>query len=123
MLDMIAAKLAVLDAPRAEPKGEAPPLAGEKLFETVRVEIEEIDTLLDSVSEGSVQLTALRREAETVERARQLAVSLVEHAAPQHKAVTNGAGRADTGTKSRAIAEELRNPSPSTSWPTFPLPY
>jgi two-component system, chemotaxis family, sensor kinase CheA len=109
MLDVIAGKLAALDAPSPEPKGEARPPAREESFETVRVELDEIDALLDGVSEASVQLTALRREAEKVERARQLAGSLLENAAPQHHAGTNGSGRIGGGAKERAMVDELRN--------------
>jgi two-component system chemotaxis sensor kinase CheA len=76
MLDMIANKVAYLDLPRAEPTGETQrPITAES-FETVRVEMEEMDALLNGVSEASVRLTALRREVETVERARRLAGDL-----------------------------------------------
>ena len=47
----------------------------EEFYETVRIEVQEVDTLLESVAEASIQLTALRRESETVERARQLAAA------------------------------------------------
>src|SRR6202171_5021126 len=69
MLDMIADIVATLDSPSAETKGEPGRPVTEEFFETVRVEIEEMDTLLDGVSEASVQITALRREVPTLERA------------------------------------------------------
>src|ERR1700730_6190520 len=91
MLDKIAAKVASLDSPSAEPTGQTQQPAPEEFFETVRVEIEEMDTLLDGVSEASVQITALRREVATLERARLLAGNLLENVA-QHGAEANGTG-------------------------------
>jgi two-component system chemotaxis sensor kinase CheA len=109
LLDRIAAQVASLDAPNAEAnKGIARPSA-EEFFETVRVEIEETDRLLDGMSEASVRLTALRREVETIERARQLATSLAENLAPQLRAETNGTPWTPASVKARASAEELRS--------------
>src|SRR6202158_2668743 len=68
MLDMIAAKVASLDSPSAEPHGETQRPVAEEFFETVRVEVEEMDTLLEGVSEASVQITALRRGMATDRR-------------------------------------------------------
>jgi two-component system chemotaxis sensor kinase CheA len=107
MLDLIAAKVAGLDSPSVEVATESSRPVVEEVFETVRVEIEEMDTLLDSVSETSVQLTALRREIEMVERVRQLAGNLLESVAPQHKGGANGTGSAGFSAKARVIAEEL----------------
>src|ERR1700694_4060249 len=109
MLDMIAAKVASLDSPSAERKGETPRPVAEEFFETVRVEIEEMDTLLDGVSEASVQITALRREVATLERARLLAGNLLENVALQHRAEANGIGWSIATAKARAMAEELRH--------------
>ncbi len=109
MLDAIAAKVAALDSPSVEAKSETGQPASEEFFETVRVEIEEMDRLLDGVSEASVQLTALRREVATLERARQLAGNLLEAAALQLKSEGNGTGWIAAGTRARATAEELRN--------------
>jgi two-component system chemotaxis sensor kinase CheA len=46
LLDTIAARVAALDSPSAEPQRETSRPAGEEIFETVRVEIEEMDRLL-----------------------------------------------------------------------------
>ena len=109
MLDMIAGKVASLDPPSAEPKSETLRPAVEESFETVRVEIEEMDTLLDGVSEASVQIVALRREVATLERARLLAGNLLGDVALQHGDEANGTGWNATISKARATAEELRN--------------
>jgi two-component system, chemotaxis family, sensor kinase CheA len=90
MLDAIAEKVASLDTPSTEPQREAPRPVGEEIFETVRVEIEEMDRLLEGVSEASVQLRALRRELDTVDHARQLAGNLLDNVARQLKIETNG---------------------------------
>jgi two-component system chemotaxis sensor kinase CheA len=108
LLDKIAVKVASLEPPSAEVTGETPRASSEEFFETVRVEIEEIDALLDGVSEASVQFTALRRESETAERARQLASILFESLAPRPRIESNATGQIDTNTKARALAEELR---------------
>src|SRR5258706_4749066 len=76
LLDTIAGKVASLEMTLAEPQGETPRPAGEELFETARVEIEEMDRLLQGVSEASVQLRALRQELGTLDRTRQLAGNL-----------------------------------------------
>jgi two-component system chemotaxis sensor kinase CheA len=107
MLDVIAAKVVALDFPSADSAPEIPRPVVADVFDTVRVEIEEMDTLLDSVSETSVQLTALRREIGTVERVRQLAGSLLESVAPRHKGGANGTGSAVFSPRVRTIAEEL----------------
>jgi two-component system, chemotaxis family, sensor kinase CheA len=109
MLDMIAAKVASLDSPTAEPKGETQRPVAKGFFETVRVEIEEMDTLLDGVSEASVQITALRREVAALERSRVLAGNLLDSVALQHSAKTAGTGWNAVLGKARATAEELRN--------------
>jgi two-component system chemotaxis sensor kinase CheA len=109
MLDMIAVNVASLDLPSAEPKGETQRPVTEQSFETVRVEVEEMDTLLDGVSEASVQIVALRREVATLERAQLLAGNLLGSVALQHRAEANGAGWNATIAKARETAEELRN--------------
>jgi two-component system, chemotaxis family, sensor kinase CheA len=109
MLDMIAAKVASLDAPRAEPKGETQQPVAKEFVETVRVEIEEMDTLLDGVSEASVQITALRREVTTLGRARVMAGNLLDSVALQHSAEAVGTGWKATFAKARSAAEELHN--------------
>jgi two-component system, chemotaxis family, sensor kinase CheA len=108
MLDEIARKVVSLDSPTEDAKGETPRVVSEEFFETVRVEIEEMDTVLDGVSEASVQLTALRREVETIERARHLAGNLLESVTLQLKIETNGTGQIAGSTRARTTAEELR---------------
>jgi two-component system chemotaxis sensor kinase CheA len=109
MLDTIADKVASLDSRGAQSKGETQRPATEELFDTVRVEMEEMDALLNGVSEASVRLISLRREVETVERARQLAGDLLGTATRQLELEARGAGWNATSAKARATAEELRS--------------
>src|SRR6266436_1309435 len=108
LLDTIAGKVASLDKPAAEPQGETSRPAGEDLFETVRVEIEEMDRLLEGVSEASVQSRALRQELGTLDRARQLASNLLDIVSLQLKIETNGNRWMGNTSKVRTMAEDLR---------------
>src|SRR6266852_2381420 len=108
LLDTIAGKVASLDMSLAELRGETPRPAGEELFETVRVEIEEMDRLLEGVSEASVQLRALRQEFDTLDRARQLAGNLLDSVSMQVKVETNGNRWMGNNSKVRTTAEDLR---------------
>ncbi len=79
LADGIATRLAALDPPVE--RGAAAPArpSPEEPFETVRVEVEEVDAVLDSLSEGSVQLTAIRQQTGGVGQARRLAGLMLEH--------------------------------------------
>jgi len=107
LLDAAAAQVAALDIHAAGAAGEAPRPMVEEFSETVRVEIEEADKLLEGVSEAAVQITALRREAGTIEHARQLAGTLLENLALRPGIEANGAGAMAARVKTRALAEEL----------------
>lgn len=106
LLDSIAGKVAALDAGSTEAQKDEgrPPV--EESFQTVRVELEEMDTLLGGISEASVQLTAFRREVEKLERSRQLAGSLVDQLRIQLR--VDSVGNKASGAKLLATAEDLR---------------
>jgi two-component system, chemotaxis family, sensor kinase CheA len=109
MLDRIESKVACLDLPGPEGKGGTQRPVTEASFETVRVEMEEIDTLLNNVSEASVRLTSLRREVATVESARQLASDLLGNATlPLELEARRTESNAERA-KARATARELCN--------------
>src|SRR3984893_12480484 len=99
ILDMIESKVALLDLPSAEPKGKTRRPVTEELSETVRVEMEEVDTLLNGVPAASVRITSPRREAETMERPRQLAGDLLGKATLQLELEATGAGWTATSAK------------------------
>jgi two-component system chemotaxis sensor kinase CheA len=108
LLDTIATKVASLEPASAEARGEGPRVVNEEFFRTVRVEVEEIDALLDGVSEASVQLAALHRESRTAERAREVAGLLYESLALRPRIEGNGAGLLAANAKALALSEELR---------------
>src|SRR5260370_40296366 len=92
----------------ADQQGETPRPAGEELFEAVRVEIEEMDMLLEGVSEASVQLRELRQELDALDRARQVAGNLLDCVLLQLKIESNGNRWMDNGSKGWATAEDVR---------------
>ncbi len=78
LVDGIGARLASID-PAAEPeKVVAKERAPEEASETVRVEIEEVDGLLESVTEATVLVNALQRQCASLESAQRLAHAIVE---------------------------------------------
>ena len=111
LLDGITTQVAALDLinPEAKPevKGEESRPVAEELAETVRVEIEEVDNLLDGVSEVGVQMNALRRETAGLAHARQLAAGLVQVLALRSEVEGNGAGLMARHSRTRSSAEEL----------------
>ncbi len=77
-------------------------------FETVRIELGEVDTLLNGVAETSVQLTGLRHELENLERARRLANSLAETFARHAKFETEATGYVVSRARTVSVIEELQ---------------
>lgn len=98
LADGIASRLADLETP-AKPNLPAPvrPPA-EDVFETVRVEVDEVEALLENLSEASVQLTAVRTQAGEIGSLKRMAVCVLEQ-------LTAGLG---TGApRTRALAADL----------------
>jgi two-component system, chemotaxis family, sensor kinase CheA len=84
LVDEISTSLDALDAPPS--RAEAPaPIASEPL-KNVRIEIEEVDRLLESVVEANVRLTSIRRDLEDLSRARRLVASLSDLSPPASRA-------------------------------------
>jgi two-component system chemotaxis sensor kinase CheA len=92
LLDGMRAGVAALGGAVAEPSPGAAAPAPEPL-ENVRVEIGEMDALLEGVFETDVRLAAIRRDCEEIARAGGLAASLVE--------------LLPAPSRARAVAEEL----------------
>src|SRR5882757_151300 len=108
LLDTIAAQVAQLEPARTEAAAATAPPVIEEAFETVRVQVEEIDALLDSASEASVQLSALRHEFAGAARARELAATLFESLSQRRNMEAGGGGLVHANAKALASAEELR---------------
>lgn len=108
-LDAIAAALRLLGpTAAAPPAGGASPPPAEEGFETVRVEIAEMDALLAGVAEAGVRIAALRREAADAGRARDLARALAERLRTR-RGNGHGNGDAPDAVKARALADDLRS--------------
>jgi two-component system chemotaxis sensor kinase CheA len=103
LIDQMGSELASLDGPKAS-AAPNPRANTEGPVETVRVDLEEMDLLLDGVTEATVQINSLEREGERLARARDLTNLLLEQL---------GAGQAEKGTspaatlRAYALAEEL----------------
>lgn len=108
LLDTITERLASLDQPDAKLDKEKTRPASEDAVETVRVEVEEMDTVLGGLAEAFVQLRTVRRELGHLEAAHQLAGNLLDSIVLERKAETNGGRWTGSGTKTGAIAEDLR---------------
>jgi two-component system chemotaxis sensor kinase CheA len=100
LLDAIRAHVGALAAPAPSEASSAP----EELFRTVRVDIEEMDALLDGVAEVHGQLAMLRRGSAAIERVRGLAYLLAE----QLRSPRAQRPGDEAGAKSLSMAEELR---------------
>jgi len=77
-------------------------------FETVRIELDEVDDLLNGVAETSVQLTALRHEIENLERARRLANSVAGTFARHTNFETEATGYVVSRSRTLNAVEELQ---------------
>ena len=108
LLDQIAAKVASLDSPKEESQRAVQRPTGDGVFETVRVEIAEMDTLLHDVSEASVQLKTLSSGLRTLDQVGRLTSRLLDALSLHLGSET--VENASTGNLSKihAIAENLR---------------
>ncbi|MCC6749384.1 MAG: response regulator [Deltaproteobacteria bacterium] len=107
ILDRLAAQLAALEATKGSASAELA-IAPSAPFRAVRVDLEELDTLLGSLAEASVQLRALRGEVARLERARQLGRLAVEQLA---RGGRNGGGAPSSSealvARTRPLLDEL----------------
>ena len=107
LTDSIAKEIVAIDMPAAAQAAEAPPrLPKDEVFETVRVELEEMDALLEGVTETTVQFNALAREGDALERARSLAEVLVDQLNPRRDEL-DGSNLNLGLAKAYALAEDL----------------
>jgi two-component system chemotaxis sensor kinase CheA len=93
MLDAITSRLSALE-PEAPPAAEKAAPATPETLRSVRVEIAEMDALLEGISEAALRLAELRRELDDLARALQIAAALFDQLPATHRG--------------RASAEELR---------------
>jgi two-component system, chemotaxis family, sensor kinase CheA len=107
-LDEITSLLSAL-----EPASDVAPAAGparpppEEPFETLRVEIREMDSLLRTVTEAGVQLGAARKRVGATDRLRDLTTLLVDLLAARPGETV--AGASPSMSRARPLVEELRS--------------
>jgi two-component system, chemotaxis family, sensor kinase CheA len=103
LLDDIGTRVAALTpvADAESPKSGKPAI--EEALRTGRVDIAEMDALLNGISQTHAQIAALRRSQDAADRARDLAELLVQQMSSRH-------GRVERlpGDSSKSMAEELR---------------
>jgi two-component system chemotaxis sensor kinase CheA len=107
IVDEIASRLSALEpardvaaAGRAHPSDEEP-------LETLRVEIREMDSLLRTVTEAGVQLSAVRKGLGAADRLRDLTSLLLDLLAARPG--ENGTGTSPSMVHARSLAEDLRS--------------
>lgn len=106
LCDQIASRLAALDAVTP---GEAPTstaLAPEDSFETLRVEMQEMDLLLRGTTEATVQLGAMRKDLGAVAHLRGLSSLLLTHLGTRE--IENGNGASPAVLRAQSLAEDLQ---------------
>jgi two-component system, chemotaxis family, sensor kinase CheA len=105
LVDGMGAQLAALNfAPSMQALTPAPP---EEAFDTLRVDLGDMDVLLEGVAESSVRLAGLKSKLATVEHAAELAVLLLKHLSAPAADSSSERAAASLG-KGRAIAEDLQ---------------
>jgi two-component system chemotaxis sensor kinase CheA len=107
LIDRIAEGLATLgrgegapDSEGGKPAADSDQLQAEDGFRTVWMDVGELDALLEGVTETHAQVSAFRRAAESMSRARTLAEQLVDQVVVKRERTRND--------KTLAIAEDLR---------------
>jgi two-component system chemotaxis sensor kinase CheA len=109
LLDGMAAEIATIDAP---PEGKAEALAPalpDPVLETVRVDVGEVDTMLEGVAEAMTHVAALRGTSTLLGRAGHLAQLLSEQLSPRRAVELNRVGANAALAKAYPLIEELRD--------------
>lgn len=111
-IDEINARLAALGSePSPEQEKDQPnaiptPAPVDEVFDTVRVDIGDMDVLLDGIAEASVQVAGLKTKLAAIEQAADLGSLLLDQLAPRRGSIS--AERSTiSSSKARALAEDL----------------
>jgi two-component system, chemotaxis family, sensor kinase CheA len=111
LLDAIGAGLAAIEPERAAaPEGAAAPerpVVHEEGFETVRVDLREMDALLEGARGTAVRVHALRQRREEVERARRLTEALVDELEPRRWTEAKGRAAHEVAGQLRAMLHRI----------------
>jgi two-component system, chemotaxis family, sensor kinase CheA len=107
LVDGIGARITSID-PAAEPeKAALARRVPEEASETVRVEIDEVDRLLESVTEATVLINALGQESASLEHAQHLAEIIVDRLGSRRSGELGAATARESLAKLSALSEEL----------------
>ncbi len=96
-------------APGEGETARSPNAAPEEAFRTVRADVSEIDALLSGISEASVQLGAVRRNLDVVEKARNFADLLAAQMAAGRPHEASGAAGVPFSERAKSLADDLRS--------------
>jgi two-component system chemotaxis sensor kinase CheA len=107
LVDGMTAQLAALGFEQSQPVEQPAPAPPEETFDTLRVDLGDMDVLLEGVAESSVRLASLKSKIATVEYAADLAVLLSSHLSAPGADTGSDRAVASLG-KGRAIAEDLQ---------------
>jgi two-component system chemotaxis sensor kinase CheA len=107
LLDEITARVKALDRTRDDEAATPAHPAAEEPLETLRVDIQEMDSLLRGVTETSVQLGVLRKGVDAADRLRDVTSLLLDQLAARPG--ERGAGASSGMVRARSLAEELRS--------------
>lgn len=111
LLDGVAAQISSLDTPResetAIAQPHAAPASSASPAESIRVDVGEMDKLLEGIAEIGTKLVSMQRDTAGLDRAKQLSVAIFEHLARPRAA---GASASEHASQSRLTkaADELR---------------
>lgn len=108
LLQMIRADLHPVAAPRPQDPAEPAPVLDADRFETVRVELKDMDALLESLAEARTQLRGLREQGEKIARAQRVALELLE-LEPQRAMEPRLVGGETKRPRALAALDELRS--------------
>jgi two-component system, chemotaxis family, sensor kinase CheA len=107
LVDGMATQLAALGLEQSQQVEHPAPAPPEETFETLRVDLGDMDVLLEGLAESGVWLSSLKTKLAAVEHTADLAVLLLSHlSAPA--ADVGGERAAASLRKGRAIAEDLQ---------------
>ena len=109
LLDAISLLLADISLPAPASETDTARLPPEEPLETLRVEIQEMDSLLQTLNEAGVQLGALRKDIDATKRLRDLTGLLVNLLAVHSGESDENASAATGMARIRSLAEELRS--------------
>jgi two-component system chemotaxis sensor kinase CheA len=108
-LDTMGERIRTIDAsPAAASPSAARRDGGDEPLDTVRIEVREMDDLLEGVTEATVQVNALRRDGAAMERMVRLSSLLVDQLSARRTGDSSAGAPIGGGVKVLSLAEDLR---------------